>query len=110
MQIFEYPYIIITIFVFCFIGLGAVGIYFAIRGAKTAKDSVGKDFTNISKIESSFKKSGTLRENRCVLYVGVSLDNFSGLYTKDQETHAFSDIKSVTYKATQGIFSVLFLF
>ena len=57
MQIFEYPYIIITIFVFCFIVLGAVGIYFAIKGVRTANDSIGKDFTNLSKIENSFKKS-----------------------------------------------------
>ena len=49
MQIFEYPYIIITILVLCFIVLTATSIYFAVRGAKTAKGSEEKDFINISR-------------------------------------------------------------
>ena len=50
MQLFEYPYIIITILVLCFIVLTAIGIYFAIRGAKTAAGSEEKAFINISKL------------------------------------------------------------
>ena len=44
MQLFDYPYIIITILILCFIALTAIGIYFAVRGAKTAKGKEEKDF------------------------------------------------------------------
>jgi hypothetical protein len=69
MQLFEYPYIIITILVLCFIVLITIGIYFAIRGAKTAVGSEEKAFINISKLEASFEKSGKSREKRCIFYI-----------------------------------------
>ena len=95
MQIFEYPYIIITILIFGFVVLTAVGIYFAIRGAKTAKGNEEKDFINISKMESVFEKSGKLKEDRCILYTKVSLDNFRSLYSAHQTATVLSEIKSV---------------
>lgn len=79
MQIFEYPYIIITIFVICFVLLGTVGIYFAMKGLKTASDHTEKDFTNISKLENIFQKSGKQRDDRCLIYINLSLDNFRSL-------------------------------
>ena len=95
MQLFEYPYIIITILVLCFIVLITIGIYFAIRGAKTAAGSEEKAFINISKLEASFEKSGKLREDRCVFYAKVSLDNFRSLYSAHQTMNVFSEIKTV---------------
>ena len=99
MQIFEYPYIIITVLVLCFIFLSAIGAYFAIRGIKTANDQDEKDFINISKLESRFEKSGKLREDRCVFYVSVSLDNFQSLYQEEQALNVFSDIKRTLLQA-----------
>lgn len=95
MQIFEYPYIIITILVLCFIFLTAIGIYFAIRGVKTANGKDENDFINISKLESGFEKAGKLREDRCVIYISVSLENFRSLYSDTQTTNVFLEIKRV---------------
>lgn len=95
MQIFEYPYIIITVLVFCFILLTAVGIYFAIRGAKTANGSEEKNFINISKLEAAFAKSGKEKESRCIFYAKVSLDNFRSLYSAEQTMEILSEIKKV---------------
>ena len=95
MQIFEYPYIIITILVICFILLSVVGIYFAIRGAKTATGSQEKDFISISKLESAFEKSRKSKEDRCIFYAKVSLDNFRSLYPANQTAVVFSEIKKV---------------
>ena len=92
MQIFEYPYVIITIFVFCFIILAAIGIYFAIRGMKVANDGTENDFTTVSKMESAFKNFGKSRANRCVMYISVSSDNSSGL---NSEPNVFSEIKTI---------------
>ena len=99
MQIFEYPYIIITLLILFFIILTAVGIYFAVRGAKTAKGSEEKDFINISKLEASFEKSGKLHEDRCVFYAKVSLDNFRSLYSAHQTSNVFSEIKTALLEA-----------
>ncbi len=95
MQIFEYPYIIITILVFCFIVLTAIGIYFAVRGVKTANGKDENDFINISKIESCFEKAGKLREDRCVVYISTSLENFRSLYSNGQTSNVFSELKRV---------------
>ena len=95
MQIFEYPYIIITILVFSFIILTAIGIYFAVRGVKTVNGKEEKDFVNISKLESSFEKSGRYREDRCILYINVSLENFRSLYSAKQTEEVYSELKNI---------------
>ena len=99
MQIFEYPCIIISILAFSFIALTAIGIYFAVRGAKTAKGNEEKDFININKLESAFEKSGKLREDRCVFYAKVSLDNFRSLYSARQTLNVFSEVRTVLLEA-----------
>ena len=95
MRIFEYPYVIISIFVICFFLLGAIGIYFAVRGLRTANDEEENDFTNISKLESCFAKSGKLRENRCVMYISVYLENYRSLYSEAQTEKVFGIIKRI---------------
>ena len=99
MQIFEYPYIIITILAICFVFITAIGIYFAVRGTKTAMGSEEKDFININKLENAFEKSGKIREDRCILYAMVSLDNFRSLYSAEQTQSIFSEIKKVLLDA-----------
>ena len=95
MQIFEYPYIIITLFVLCFIVIATIGVYFAIKGVKTASGKDEKAFTNISKLESSYEKAGVLRENRTILYICVDLDNFCSLYTEIGAKEIFDESKAV---------------
>ena len=51
MQIFEYPYIIITIMVFFLLIMGAIGIFFALKCVKTANGTVEKDFLSIKRLE-----------------------------------------------------------
>ena len=82
MQIFEYPYIIITILILCFIILVVIGVYFAIKGAKTANGIEERDFINISKLETVFEKSGKLQEDRSVFYVKIILIQFVAFNVK----------------------------
>ncbi len=96
MQVFDYPYVVITIFVVCAAFLAALGIYFAIRGFKTAEGRAENDFTTISKMESDFKRMAKRRDERCVMYVGVSSDNPRVLYS---EPDVFSQIKLVLLNA-----------
>lgn len=95
MKIFEYPYVIITLLILCFLILGAVGIYFALQGIKTAKGTEDNDFSTIKKIENSFYNSGKLRENRCLIYVSVSLDNVRSLYSDAKAWQIFLEIKPI---------------
>ncbi len=99
MHIFEYPYLIITIMILCFLFLTAIGIYFAIKGAKTANGKEEKDFVSISKLESAFLKSGKLKEDRCVFYAKISLDNFRSLYSAHRTSDVFSEIKKIILHA-----------
>lgn len=92
MQIFEYPYIIITIFTLCFIILGGIGIYFAIRGVKLAGGHTEKDFATISKLESDFNKTEKKTSNRCVLYIGLFSNNLNEL---NRNSKIFPEIKEI---------------
>ena len=40
MQIFEYPYVIITILIMVFLVMGLIGLYFTIKSVRTAKGIV----------------------------------------------------------------------
>ena len=96
MKVFEYPYVIITIFIICFVLLAAVGIYFAIRGVKTANGHLENAFSSISKLEKAFKMTGKQRLDRCVMYIGVSSDKSRSTYS---EPNVFTDIKQVMLSA-----------
>ena len=95
MEIFEYPLIIITILILCFVILTAVGIFFAVKGAKTAKGSEEKDFVTIGKLEGIYEKSGKAKEDRCILYAKVSLDSFRSLYSAQKTNNVLAEIKSI---------------
>lgn len=81
MQILKYPYILILISVICFFLIGGLVIYLIVRSMKTEVDEE-TDFTNISKLERCFIKSGNLRENRSLIFISVSLDNYRSLYSQ----------------------------
>ena len=95
MQIFEYPYIIISILILCFVAITAVGIYFALRGIKTANGKDENDFVNISKLENNFEKSGKARIDRSVFFINVSLDNFRNLNFENKTSDVFCEIKKI---------------
>ena len=42
MRLFEYPYVIITVLAMCFILMGIIGLYFAMKSVKTAKEEAEK--------------------------------------------------------------------
>ena len=67
MLIFDYPYVIITVFVLCFVLVGGIGIYFAAKGVKTAKGQAEKDFISIGKMEKEFKQLKKHSTERCYL-------------------------------------------
>ena len=94
MQIFEYPYVIITILFLVFIVLSLVGVYFAFRGIKTATGKEEKDFVTIGKLENSFEKSGKSRENRCIFYISLSTDKLRSLYSETRINKLTAELKN----------------
>ena len=80
--IFQYPYIIITIFVIAFIGMGLCGLYFMMKSHKASKGAAAKSFCGLNKIENDFVKAGNSRRNRTVVYISVSLDGMKRLYSE----------------------------
>lgn len=76
MGFFENPWVTITVFALCSVILAAVGIYFAIKGFKTAEGRETKAFISISKMEKDYNKAEKLYVDRSVLYISISLDDF----------------------------------
>ena len=92
MGFFEDPLVIIIIFALCSVILAAVGIYFAIKGFKTAEGRETKMFIPISKMEKDFHNAEKLHTDRSVLYVSISLDDFGDLY---ERSSVFKEINRV---------------
>ena len=90
MQIFEYPYVIITILAIIFLLMGLVGLYFTMKSVKTAKGTAEKSFCGIGKIENDFEKAASLKKNRCVVYISVSLDSMKRIYSESKAIRLYS--------------------
>ena len=97
MQIFEYPYVIITILAMFFLVMGLIGLYFTMKSVKTSKGSSEKSFCGIGKIENDFEKAGTLRKNRCVVYISISLDSMKRLYPESKAVRIYEQIKRILF-------------
>ena len=97
MKFFEYPYVIITILVMFILLMGLIGLYFTIKSVKTAKSSSGKGFCGIGKIENDFEKAGSLRKNRSIVYVSVSLDGMQRLYPESKVNRMYDGIKRILF-------------
>jgi len=95
MYFFEYPYVIITIFVLCLLFMGAVGIYFTIKSARAINGAEKKGFCNISRIESDFIKLGRMRKERCLIFVSLSLDSMSRLYSDSKAARILKQIGNI---------------
>ncbi len=92
MQIFEYPYLIIVVFVLGFILLGSIGIVLAIKALKTANDHPENDFINIRRFESDYKKASKTGVSRSVIYINVSMDHLHSPYS---EQEIFAEIENI---------------
>lgn len=97
MQIFEYPYVIITILVIIFLVMGLVGLYFTIKSVKTAKGTAEKSFCGIGKIENDFEKAKAMRKNRCIVYVSISLDAMKRLYSESKAVRLYEQVKKILF-------------
>ena len=95
MQIFEYPYVIITIIVAIFILMGLIGLYFTMKSVKTAKGTAEKSFCGIGKIENDFEKAREDRQNRCVIYISISLDSMKRLYAESKAVRMYEQVKRI---------------
>ena len=102
MHIFEYPYIVLTIFACCFVAIAGVGIFFAVKGLKAADGRTGNDFVTVSKMESAFIRAGKQRRNRCIIYISASSEN---LQSAPSEQSVLSGIKKIlleSFSEAQG--------
>ena len=98
MKIFEYPYVIITILAIIFLAMGFIGLYFTIKSVKTAKGTSEKGFCGIGRIENDFDKAGTLRKNRTIVYVSISLDGIKRLYSESKAARMYEQIKRILFR------------
>lgn len=95
MQIFEYPYVIITILAMFFIVMGLIGLYFTMKSVKTAKEAPEKSFCGIGKIENNFEKAGALRKNRSIVYISISFDSMKRVYSESKALKMYELIKKI---------------
>ena len=98
MQIFEYPYVIITILAMIFLLMGLIGLYFTLKSVRTAKGTAEKSFCGIGKIESDFEKAGAARQNRSIVYISVSLEGMKRLYSESRVGRMYEQIKKILLK------------
>lgn len=96
--IFHYPYIIITIFVMVFIGMGLVGLYFMMKSVKASKGTVAKNFCSLSKIETDFIKAVDSRRNHTIIYISISLDGMKRLYSESKTIRIYEQMKHILFK------------
>ena len=99
MQIFEYPYVIITVLVICFLALVLIGLYFTMKSVKTANGTVEKGFCSTGKIENDFEKIGEERKNRCIVYVSVSLDGMKRVYSEPKALRMYEQIQKILLRS-----------
>ncbi|MBE6739300.1 MAG: EAL domain-containing protein [Ruminococcaceae bacterium] len=95
MRFFEYPYVIITsLVIICFV-MGIIGLFFTMKSVKTAKGTGKNGFCSFSKLGNDFDKFGVARKNRCLIYISVSLENFSRLYSESKANRIYEMIQKV---------------
>ncbi len=97
MKFFEYPYVIITILVMIFLLMVLIGLYFTIKSVRTAKGTTEKSFCGIGKIENDFEKASTLRKNRSIIYISISLDAMKRLYPESKAARMYEQIKKILF-------------
>lgn len=97
MNLFEYPYIIITILAIIIILMGLIGLYFTLKSVRTAKDSVEKSFCSLGRIENDFKKAVSTGKSCSIVYISLSLDNMKRLYPESKASRMYEQIKRILF-------------
>ena len=95
MQIFEYPYVIITILAMFILVMGLIGLYFTMKSVKTSEGTSEQGFCALGKIEYDFEKAGTLRKNRCIVYISITLDGMKRLYSDAKAVEIYEHVKKI---------------
>ncbi len=95
MHFFEYPYVIITSLVIAFIVMGIIALCFTLKSVKTARGSAEKSFCGIGRIEANFEKAGAARQNRCLIYISMSLDAMIRLYSESKALRMYEQVKRI---------------
>ncbi len=103
MQFLESPVVIIAIIALFTVLLASVGIFLAVHGLKKAGEEGDNDFVNLNKLEKLYYKLGRSREDRCVLYISVSLESYRGLYSALRSSKLFGEIKTVLSEFFSGV-------
>lgn len=99
MIIFQYPFIIITILVFCIIIAGAIAVYFAMKGAKAANQQEEKGFCSTARLEKEYRKlSSYTSEKSCLIYIGVNLDDVKKIHSEAKAQSILNKIKNILLK------------
>lgn len=98
MRFFEYPYVIITIFVMIIFAMGLFGLYYTMKSVKTAKGTAEKSFCGMGKIESEFEKAGAMRKSRTVVYVAMGLDEVKRLHPESRVIRMYEEVKMILFK------------
>jgi len=97
MNLFEYPYIIITILAMIIILMGLIGLYFTLKSVRTTKDSVEKSFCSLGRIENNFKKAVSAGKSCSIVYISLSLDNMKRLYPESKASRMYEQIKRILF-------------
>ena len=95
--VFEYPYVIITVLALLIVLMGLIGLYFTIKSVRTQKGAANKSFCGIGRIENDFEKAGTLRKNRAIIYVHISLNGMKRLYSDSKVHRMYEQIKKILF-------------
>lgn len=93
MRFFEYPYVIITILALCLITFGLIALYFSLKCVKTANSAEEKSFCSIGRLENIFEKATLQKKTRCIIYISVSLENISRLYSEPKSARILTQLK-----------------
>lgn len=99
MQIFEYPYVIITVLVICFIVMGGFGLIFMIKCTRNANGEEEKGFSGIGTLENKYEKLTKSRNQRCLIYIYISLDNLKRIYSESRASRVNSQVRDSLLKA-----------
>ena len=95
MQIFEYPYVMITIFAVFILILGLLGLLFTMKSVKTAREIPERGFCGLGKLESDYERAASGRRNRCVTYIESSFDGMRRLYSESEVHRMREQMKQI---------------
>ena len=94
-SILSHSYAVIAFLIFCFAVLGTLGIYFAIKGIKAAKENDIKGFTSIQKLKSFYDRLAGHRESRSVVFINISLEEARKICSEAKIENVYNEIKII---------------